>query len=80
MRLPSAHSLLAAAETGQASDLLARLRTSRTFNSPDCVDAMAETLRLVALVEGLQVCHPFCKPSWGLCTCAGVAQPAATSC
>lgn len=53
-RLPSATALLAAAEAGQPSDLLGRLRASRTFNSPDCVAAMAETLRVSGSVEGLQ--------------------------
>ncbi len=52
-RLPSARALLAEAEAGRASDLLGRLRASRTFSSPDCVDAMAEALRVAEVVEGL---------------------------
>jgi len=52
-RLPSARALLAEAEAGRASDLLARLRASRTFGSPDCVDAMAEALHVAEVVEGL---------------------------
>ena len=51
------------------------LRASRTFNSPDCVDAMAETLRLSALVEGLQVSHSLLGLAGAYSLDAGAVQP-----
>lgn len=54
-RLPSLDEMFEAAQAGQATPLLEGLRLSRTFNSPDCVDSMAEVLRISRAVEGLKV-------------------------
>lgn len=54
-RLPSLDSMFAAVQGGQEAPFLASLRGSRMFNSPDCVESMAEVYRVSHLIDGLKV-------------------------
>ncbi len=60
-RLPSLDAMFAAVARGQEAPLLGSLRASRTFNSPDCVEAMAEVYAVGHLVDGLKA-RPACAP------------------
>lgn len=57
-KLPSLDSLFASVENGHESPFMDILRSSRTFHSPDCPEAMAELLHVNEALEGLQVGPP----------------------
>ena len=57
-KLPSLDSLFTSIQNGHESPFMDILRSSRTFHSPDCPEAMAELLHVAEALEGFQVGPP----------------------